>query len=156
MLYSFRIPRSLVVLCLLLTTVQHTTCFGNTKPPCRGKANGGWFGVAGPLGCFAAAGFARLLFSYSCLCLCCGLQLLLEAFYGTGRVYQVLLAGVEWVAIGADFSLQLFLGGASLPCSAARRTVDGRSVVVGGVNCGFHSQLGALEAVFHALIKMPI
>ena len=84
---------------------------------------------------------ARLLL---CGCFCgfdfgCGVGVLLgEAFDAASGVNQLLFAGEERVAIGADFDVELFAfdGRASLEIVAAG-AVYGYGVII-GVNTGFH------------------
>jgi hypothetical protein len=63
---------------------------------------------------------------------------LLETLDTAGGVYEFLLAGEEWVAIGADFDTQhIALDGRARLESIPAGTMDGYGMIV-GVDTGFH------------------
>lgn len=63
----------------------------------------------------------------------------LELLNPSGGVYELLLAGIERVALGADFNLHLFFGGAGLYGIAADAG-NNRVWVVFGVDFRFHTR----------------
>src|SRR5271167_1848794 len=68
-----------------------------------------------------------------------------EAFHAAGGVNQLLLAGEEWVAIGADFDVELFtLDGRTGGEIVAAGAMYGYGVIV-GVNTGFHEKSSILS-----------
>ena len=75
--------------------------------------------------------------------------LLGEAFDAAGGVDELLLAGEEGMAVGADFDVELGAldGGASVKIIAAG-AVDCDGVIV-GVNTGFHGKLHSVAAGLH-------
>ena len=68
-----------------------------------------------------------------------------EAFDAAGGVNQLLLAGEEWVAIGADFDVELFtLDGRTGGEIVAAGAMHSDGVIV-GVNTGFHEKSSILS-----------
>jgi len=77
-------------------------------------------------------------------------ELLLEFVDTTAGINQLLSAGVEGMALGTNFHVQILLGGAGLELGAAGADDLGRSVV--GMDSVFHyihlSRLGHTSDVF--------
>ena len=65
------------------------------------------------------------------------IETLLEAIHASAAVHQLLLAGVEGVALGANFDLQLALDGAGFERLTAHAT-DGRLAIF-GMDLLFHA-----------------
>ena len=65
------------------------------------------------------------------------IETLLEAIHASAAVHQLLLAGVEGVALGANFDLQLGLDGAGFERLTAHAT-DGRLAIF-GMDLLFHA-----------------
>lgn len=74
----------------------------------------GWFIGCGKLR-FGCSGFARFFDSGNGFGLSGFGLLLFEAIYRTGSVNQVLLTGIERMALAADFRVESFFGGSGLP-----------------------------------------
>ena len=65
------------------------------------------------------------------------IETLLKAIHASAAVHQLLLAGVEGVALGANFDLQLALDGAGFERLTAHAT-DGRLAIF-GMDLLFHA-----------------
>src|SRR6478736_2660167 len=74
----------------------------------------------------------------------------LEAFHTAAGVEQLLLPGVEGMAVGADLHVELRLGGAHLELVAAG-AANGRQDVL-GMNVGLHSSARIATAVWGATL----
>ena len=79
------------------------------------------------------------------LCISFDIETFLETINTTASIYQLLLAGIEGMALGADLHGDILLGGAGLDDLAAG-AADGRTLVLG------------MDALFHVgspLCKLP-